>query len=593
MKQFMTELPAFHVAGKRYVGRVVFTLLVLAAIAVGAATGLFLVYSTDLPQVSELEHFRPSAVTELYDDHNRVIGSFALQRRVIAGYEDFPKVLRDAVTSTEDKDFETHWGIDFSRILGAAWRDVRSGSRAQGASTLTMQLSRNLFLSSERSLHRKMQELMLSIQIERRFTKPQIFTMYANQIYLGHGVYGFEAGAEYYFGKKAKDLTLDEAAVLAALPKGPGDYSPINHPDRAVKRRNLVLNSMMEDGKITAEEAARAKNAPLKLGLQQVATSVAPYFAEEIRRYLVKKYGSDEVHQGGLRVYTSLNLEMQEAANRAVLEGLAAYERRHGWKGSLRNVVKSGETLASYAHPDWDERIADGSYMHAVVLDSGPLFATVKFGRYTAAITKEELAWTHLKTPQDALKPGDLAYVKVISLTPDGHAKVTLEQDAGAQGGLIALDNATGDVKAMVGGRDFEDSKFNRSTQALRQAGSSLQPYVYTAAIDAGASPDDVILDAPTVFNTASGPYAPHNYDGRFEGNITLRRAIAQSRNIPALKLAEKVGINPVIDYAPRFGIPSKIPPYLPVALGSAEVTLIEQTSAFTTFPNDGVDADL
>ncbi|MDP9269316.1 MAG: PBP1A family penicillin-binding protein [Acidobacteriota bacterium] len=589
MNPLIAELPAFQVAGKKYVGRVVFGLLLLAAVVSGAAAGLFLVYSTDLPQVSELEHYRPSAVTELYDDHGRVIASFALQRRVIAGYDDFPKVLRDAVTSTEDKDFETHWGIDFWRILGAAWRDVRLGNRAQGASTLTMQLSRNLFLSSERSFHRKMQELMLSIQIERRFTKPQIFTMYANQIYLGHGVYGFEAGAEYYFGKKAKDLTLDEAAVLAALPKGPGDYSPINHPDRAEKRRNLVLNAMMEDGKITAEEAARAKNAPLKLELQPVATSAAPYFAEEIRRYLERKYGSDEVHQGGLRVYTSLNLEMQEAANRAVLDGLAAYERRHGWKGNLRNVVKGGETLASYEHPDWNERVGPGSYVHVLVLDSGPALAVVKFGRYTAAIGKEEITWTRAKSPQEILAPGDVAYAKVIALGADGQAKLTLEQDAGTQGGLVALDNATGDIKAMVGGRDFDESKFNRATQALRQAGSSFKPYVYTAAIEAGASPDDIILDAPTVFNTASGPYAPHNYDNKFEGNITLRRALAQSRNIPALKLADRVGINTVIEYAHRFGITSKIPAYLPVALGSAEVTLIEQTSAFTTFPNDGV----
>jgi penicillin-binding protein 1A len=589
MNRLIAELPAFQVGGKKYVGRVVFVLLVLAAVTVGAATGLFLVYSTDLPQVSELERYRPSAITELYDDHGRVIGSFALQRRVIASYEDFPRILRDAVISTEDKEFESHWGVDFSRVFGALWHDVRSRSRAQGASTLTMQLSRNLFLSSERSFHRKIQELMLAIQIERRFTKPQIFTMYANQIYLGHGVYGFEAGAQYYFGKKAKDLTLEEAAVLAALPKGPGDYSPITRPERALKRRNLVINSMMEDGKITAEEAARAKNMPLKLNLQPAEASIAPYFAEEVRRYLERKYGSDQVHQGGLRVYTSLNLVMQEAANKALLDGLAAYERRHGWKGKLRNVVKEGQTLAEYEHPDWIQAIAPGSYVHALVLDAGPVSAAVKFGRYTAAIGKEEIAWTGKRAPNEALAAGDIAYVKVLSLAPDGTAKVALEQDSGTQGGLVALDNATGDIKAMVGGRDFDESKFNRATQALRQVGSAFKPFVYTAAIEAGATPDDVILDAPTVFSTASGPYAPHNYDNRFEGNITLRRALAQSRNIPALKLAEKVGINTVIEYAKRFGITSKIPPYLPVALGSAEVTLIEQTSAFTTFPNDGV----
>jgi len=252
-------------------------------------------------------------------------------------------------------------------------------------------------------------------------------------------------------------------------------------------------------------------------------------------------------------------------------------------------VVKGGETLGSYEHPDWNERVGAGSYVHVLVLDSGPVSAVVKFGRYTAAIGKDEIAWTKAKSSQDILAPGDVAYAKVISLGADGQAKLALEQDAGTQGGLVALDNATGDIKAMVGGRDFDESKFNRATQALRQAGSSFKPYVYTAAIEAGASPDDIILDAPTVFNTASGPYAPHNYDNKFEGNITLRRALAQSRNIPALKLADRVGINTVIAYAHRFGITSKIPAYLPVALGSAEVTLIEQTSAFTTFPNDGV----
>jgi len=588
MNRLIAELPAFQVGGKRYVGRVVFALLALAAATLGAATGLFLVYSTDLPQVSELEHYRPSAVTELYDDRGRVIGSFALQRRVIASYEDFPPILREAVLSTEDKEFESHWGVDFSRVFGAAWRDIQSRSRAQGASTLTMQLSRNLFLSSERTWDRKIQELMLAIQIERRFTKPQIFTMYANQIYLGHGVYGFQAGAQYYFGKKAKDLTLEEAAVLAALPKGPTDYSPITRPERALRRRNLVLNAMMEDGKITAEEAARAKNAPLKLNLQPAEASVAPYFAEEVRRYLEKKYGSDQVHQGGLRVYTSLNLEMQEAANRALLDGLAACERRHGWKGKLRNILQEGGRLEEFEHPDWVGAIGPGHYVHALVLESSPASASVKFGRYTAALGRDDMAWTR-RSPGEALQRGDIAYVKVLTLAPDGAAKVALEQDSGAQGALVALDNATGDIKAMVGGRDFDLSKFNRATQALRQVGSAFKPFVYTAALETGATPDDVILDAPTVFMTSSGPYAPQNYDKRFEGNITLRRALAQSRNIPALKLTEKVGISTVIEYARRFGVTSKIPPYLPVALGSAEVTLIEQTSAFTTFPNDGV----
>ncbi|HVP42300.1 MAG TPA: PBP1A family penicillin-binding protein [Terriglobales bacterium] len=583
-----SDLPPISVGGRKYVGRVLFAFLVVAAAAIGAIGGLLVVYTTDLPQVTQLERYRPSSVTELYDDQGRVIGSFALQRRVIAAYEDFPKSLRDAVISTEDKDFEKHWGINFWRVLGAAYRDLVAGSRAQGASTLTMQLSRNLFLSADRTYGRKIQEIMLAIQIERRFTKPQIFTLYANQIFLGHGVYGFEAGAQYYFNKPARQLALEEAAVLAALPKAPNYYSPINNPERCVRRRNLVLDNMVEDGKITKEEGERAKRAPLKLNLQSGNNWLAPYFVEEIRRYLERKYGSDEVHTGGLRVYTSLNRDLQATANQAVLDGVAAYERRHGWKGRLKNVIAMGNTLDGYSDPDWDQPIGPNSYVHALVTAASDKSATLKLGRYTASITTAEMKWTGRKRPVEILSAGDIAYVKVLSLA-DTVAKVQLEQDSGAQGALLAIDNSTGDIKAMVGGRDFDESKFNRSTQALRQVGSSFKPYVYTALIDNGGSPDDVVLDAPITFQTASGPYTPHNYDGKFEGNITVRRAIAFSRNIPALKLEQKVGVEKVIEYARRFGITSPLPPVIPLALGAADITLYEQTAAFSTFPNDGV----
>src|ERR1700690_2149158 len=307
MKSLYEHLPPVEIGGRGLVGRVLFGLLVLVAILVGATAGLLLVYTTDLPQVDALEAYRPSSVTQLYDDHERVIGSFALQRRVVAGYDDFPPVLRDALVSIEDKDFYTHSGVNFWRIVGAAYRDVESGGKVQGASTLTMQLARNLFLSPDRSFYRKVQEALLAIQIERRFTKPQIFTLYANQIFLGHGAYGFEAASEYYFSKSAKQLKLEEAALLAGLPKAPQYYSPITHPDRALRRRNLVLNAMLEDGKITAAQAMDAKSKPIVLALQKDPNSLAPHYVEEIRRYLEAKYGSDQVHEGGLRVYTSLD----------------------------------------------------------------------------------------------------------------------------------------------------------------------------------------------------------------------------------------------------------------------------------------------
>ena len=571
------------------VGRLIIGLLVLVSALVGATAGLLLVYSTDLPQVDQLEHYRPSSITELYDDQGRTIGSFALQRRVVATYDDYPQVLRQALISIEDKEFYRHWGINVWRIAGAAYRDIRSGGRVQGASTLTMQLARNLFLSPDRSFHRKIQEALLAVQIERRFTKAQIFTLYANQIYLGHGVYGFEAASQFYFSKPAKKLTLDEAALLAGLPKSPTYYSPITHPDHALKRRNLVINSMLEDGEITAQQATVARDQPIQLDLAHDPDSLAPYFIEEIRRYLEGKYGSDQVHEGGLKVYTSLDMDLQRAANRAVFDGLAAYDRRHGWRGRLQNVLTADVTMANYQHPDWESDPEVNSYVHALVTAVTPASASLRFGRYSATLTSADAAWTR-KRLSAILKPGDIAYVKVLALNADGKARVSLEEDSGVQGALVAIDNASGEIKAMVGGRDFNLSKFNRATQALRQVGSSFKPYVYTAAIDRGATPDDTILDAPISFPMPTGPaYEPHNYDEKFEGTITLRRALAQSRNIPALKLADNLGIKVVIDYAHRFGITSNIPPYLPVALGAVEVTPMEQTSAFSVFPDDGV----
>src|SRR2546423_3662971 len=283
MRTLYENLPEVEIVGRKLVGRVLFGLLVLISALVGATAGLLLVYTTDLPQVDALEAYRPSSITELYDDHGAVIGSFALQRRVVAGYDDFPPVLRDALVSIEDKDFYRHSGINFWRIVGAAYRDIESGGKVQGASTLTMQLARNLFLSPDRSFHRKIQEALLAVQIERSFTKAQIFTLYANQIYLGHGAYGFEAASEYYFSKPARQLRLEEAALLAGLPKSPSYYSPINHPDHALKRRNLVINSMLEDGKMTTQRADEARNKQLEVKLQHDPRPFAPDLVQGIR----------------------------------------------------------------------------------------------------------------------------------------------------------------------------------------------------------------------------------------------------------------------------------------------------------------------
>ena len=566
-----------------------FTLLGLSAVF-GALCGLMVVYSIDLPQMDDLARYRPNTTTELLDVHGKVFGSFALERRVVVPYSDIPPVLRQAIISIEDKSFERNWGVNLFRAVGAAWRDLHSSGRTQGASTLTMQLTRNLFLSAEKTYARKIQEVFLSVQIERRFTKEQIFELYVNQIYLGHGTYGFEAGSEFYFSKKVKDLTLPEAALLAALPKGPEAYSPLKYPDRALRRRNLVLYEMLQDRKITKAQADAAMAAPLGLHLEPPANSVAPYFVEEVRRQLEKEYGVEQVHGAGLRVYTTLDLDLQMVAKKAVLDGVATYERRHWWKGHLPNVVLEGVEVAGYVHPDWGQPLEKGSYVHGVVTEVGAKKVLVKVAvDRTVVLTPEDWKWTQNVDGDSFLRTGDVVYLRIENVEADGGLKASLQQDSGAQGSMMAVDNASGEVLAMVGGRDFALSQFNRATQAQRQVGSSFKPYVYTTAIENGAKPTDLIVDGPVSFWTPNGPYTPHNYEPNYKGAMTLLEAFAESRNIPALKLADRYGIRKVIDTARRFGITSNLPTFLPVAIGAADITLAEQVGAYSVFPNDGI----
>ena len=575
---------------RRIAVRRTFWLILGLSLVLGLMCGLAIVYSVDVPQMEELAKYRPNTTTELLDVHGKVIGTFALERRVVVPYSDFPPVLRDAIISIEDKSFERNWGINLVRAVGAAYADMHSHSRAQGSSTLTMQLARNLFLSAQKTYGRKLQEIFLTVQIERRFSKDQIFELYANQIYLGHGRYGFEAGSEFYFSKHVKDLTLPEAALLAALPKGPELYSPLKNPERALKRRNLVLTEMQQDGRITAGQAAAAKAEPLGLKIETPPNSIAPYFVEEVRRQLEKEYGVDEVHGAGLRVYTTLDLNLQAVANKAVLDGTAAYERRHGWKGSLLNVAKAGLDLEAYKHPDWTVPLVDGAYVHGMVTAINRSQAVVKLGPKSAVMGPSDWAWTEQSGADTFLHVGDLVYVRVDSgANGPEPVKAVLEQDTGTQGSMMAIDNANGDVLAMVGGRDFALSQFNRATQSQRQVGSSFKPYVYTAAMEAGAKPGDIVVDAPTSFLTPSGWYTPHDYEKGYAGAMSLVQAFETSRNIPALKLADKVGIRTVIAVAKRFGITSTLPPFLPVAIGAADITLAEQVSAYSVFPNDGI----
>ncbi|OLC32747.1 MAG: hypothetical protein AUG08_02215 [Acidobacteria bacterium 13_1_20CM_2_55_15] len=573
---------------RRYLGSLVFVFLLCLAIAVGATAGVLFVYNSDLPQVSSLEDYHPSLITEVYSDDGRVIGSFALERRVVITWEQIPQVVKDAITSVEDQNFYAHWGIDFVGMARAGMKNLMAGRVVEGGSTLTQQLTKNLFLTPERTFRRKIQEVMLAIQIERYYTKQQILTMYCNLVYMGSGQYGFAAAAEYYFGKELKDLNIEEAAMLAAIPRSPPNYSPILHPDKALTRRNYAIDRMVAEKKVTVAHGEEAKLHPIKLVEKQRPNELAPYFVEELRRYLEKKYGTSAVHEGGLKVYSTLNVEMQKAANAAIRAGTREYDKRHGWRGADRNLIDEGvEDVESAELPDWKLPIRTNDIVPGIVLDPAKNgAAAVKIGGYQALLTPQDIAWTKAKVASDILKRGDVALFMIRSMNPaERKVEVSLEQKPNIQAAFGAIQPQTGEVKAMVGGYDFDESKFNRATQAMRQTGSSFKPLVYAAAVDNGLRPDDTIVDAPVSF----GGYSPGNYDGKFKGTIPIRQAFAESRNIPAVKTLAKLGVQNLIPYVRRFGITSRIEPVLPIALGAADVTLMEMVSAYSTFPNDGV----
>lgn len=573
---------------RRYLSSLVFVFLLCLSIAVGATAGVLFVYNSDLPQINSLEDYHPSLVTDVYSDDGQVIGSFALERRIVVTYDQIPQRVKDAIISVEDQNFYSHWGIDIYGVARAALKDLVAGRVVEGGSTLTQQLSKNLFLTPERRFRRKIQEAMLAIQIERYYTKDQILTMYVNQHFMGHGQYGFAAAADFYFNKQLKDLSIEEAALLAALPRSPINYSPILHLDRARQRRDYAIDRMVAEKKITVAQGEEAKTHPIIIPPKQRPDELAPYFVEELRRYLEKKYGTSAVHEGGLKVYSTLNVEAQRAANAGVRAGLRDYDKRHGWRGAERNLVNEGvEDLDSFELPDWKLPIRTNDIVPGIVLDLAKTGATVKIGSYQAELRPQDIAWTNAKAASDILKRGDIALFQVRSMNPaDRKVEVTLEQKPKVQGAFVSIEPKTGEVKAMVGGYDFDESKFDRATQALRQTGSLFKTFVYTAAIDSGLiTLDDTIVDTPVSFGT----YSPSNYDGKFEGTIGIRRAFGDSRNVPAVKILARLGVQNLVPYVRRFGITSKIELVLPIALGAADVTLMEMVSAYSTFPNDGV----
>ena len=589
-------------------------LFVLAAV-LGIVSGVLFAYAGDLPQISALDDYTPNTITRVYAANGHVIGEFATERRVVVKYEEISPRLHQAIISAEDADFDRHFGISVSRIVITAAEDVFK-RRLAGASTLTQQLARKLFLTDEKTWERKIKEALLAIQIERRYTKREIFTLYCNQIYFGHGAYGVEAASRLYFNKRSKDLTLEEAATIAGIIQTPERQSPFVDMRRALRRRNYVLDRMAEEGYITMSMAAEATKKPIEArGQPTQEESIAPYFVEEVRKYLERKYGAKQLYENGLSVYTSLDVDLQIGANRALDAGLRKLDKRRGFRKPRRNLLAEGRSLEQYREDRWERLIVPEQVVPAVVMAIGtakkapapsktsspvPLAqrpvpsgsVRLRIGRYAADLGKAGVAWTRRASAAEMFKPGDLIEVRVQKVDDTAGALiVTLEQTPLVDGAVLAIDNRTGQIRAMVGGLSFARSKFNRATQAYRQMGSGFKPVVYTAAIDRGFTPTSVLLDTPVSYSAGAGqpPYSPRDYDGKYEGPITLRRALEQSRNVPAVRTMVQVGPKHVVEYARRFGFQGPMEPYLSLALGSAEASLLEVTAAYSVFPNQGV----
>jgi penicillin-binding protein 1A len=577
-------------------------LLFVVTAGLGTLSGLFFAFADDLPQITALDDYAPSTITRVYARDGEVVGEFAVQRRVVISYDQISPLLRQAIIAAEDQTFDSHIGVSVPRIAVTIARDVFYGQRA-GASTLTQQLARNLFLTNEKTLERKVKEAILTVQIEKRYTKREILTLYCNHIPWGHGTYGAEAASRLYFNKPAKDLKVEEAALLAGIVQAPARQSPYVSQERAMRRRSYALQRMAEEGFITSARAEAAKKLPIVTSGRPSAGNLGPYFVEEIRQHLEERYGAKQLYENGLVVRSSLDLTLQRAAETALQEGLRKVDKRRGWRKPRRNVIAERLDPMTVRLDRWQRPLSTGDIVPAIVLETDARATTssrtaraagsvlLRVGQYDAELPKSGYAWTRRSSP-DFLKAGDLVDVRIVTLDESaGLASVTLEQEPIVEGALVALDNRTGQIRAMVGGFSFDRSKFNRATQAYRQMGSTFKPVVFTAAIDRGFTPASILVDAPVAYPAGPGQplYSPQNYDRGFKGPMTLRYALEQSRNVPTVRLMESLGAAHVVQYARRLGFTNALQPYLSLALGAAEATVIDATSAYAVFPNQGV----
>jgi len=594
---------------KGYIRKTFVVLFLLFLVGAVAGVGFLYYLAQELPSIESLKDYRPSIITRVYADNDTLIDEFYLEDRKVIQITKVPKFVIQAFVAAEDARFFHHQGVDIQSIIRAFLKNIEAGTIVQGGSTITQQVAKSLFLTPKKSYIRKLKEAILAYKIDRYLKKYEILNLYLNHIYLGGGAYGIEAASQRYFGKSARDLTLSEAALLAGLPKAPNRYSPVLHPERAQTRQTYVLNRMAADGYITEDERAVALETAVELKSAEEREKIAPYFTENVRRYIQSRYGSEVLYREGLEVYTTLDVDMQKAATDAVQRGLRELDKRQGFRGPQQTLAEDefAPFLEKMHNRTKNVVPSKGECVTALVVDIDSLKKTVhvRFGNYRGILLLKHMSWARkpdpdiaynivrVKDPADALSVGDVIVVRILEVDAtetEPIFKVALEQEPIAQGAFLAMDAATGRIKAMIGGRNYKKSEFNRATQSRRQPGSAFKPFIYAAAFDKGLTPSTIIMDTPIIFRDTlkDSKWKPRNYEEKFYGPTPLRTALVKSRNLVTIKVLKDIGINYAADYAAHMGIASPVARDLSMALGSSGVTLEELVRGYGVFANGG-----
>ena len=576
--------------------RRLFIIYPLITLVLAAATGIVVAASIRRPQVDSLDDFVPKLITTIYDQRGSAVATYSRENRFLLQEGEVPPVLEQAIMAVEDSNFMNHGGVDLKGILRAVVTNLRHGSVKEGASTITMQLARDLFaLSRQQNFKRKIEEAFLAVELEKKFSKQQIITMYCNMVNLSQGNYGMEAAARNYFNKSVQDLTVAEAATLAGIPQRPSYHNPYARPEAVKERRNVVIGRMLAVGFIDQETHDQAVAEPLVIVEPIKEKNLGPYFSEEVRRYLIKTYGETELYDRGLQVQTTLDRDIQRAAEKSLHDELLRLEHSRGWRGAIEHVeaqdLEAHELANWRTLPDDLQGLIPGEWFQGLVLESDAKKAVVKVADQRFELLPDGFKWARRREPSTLLKRGDVAWFRLQLEEGEEAPRLMLEQEPQMQAAALVLESSTGAVRAMVGGWSYENNEFNRITQAQRQAGSVFKPFVFGAALEIGFTAADTLFDGPVALPGADNlnSYSPRNYYRRYDGIMTLRHALEHSVNVPAVKLLDMVGVEQVIDFSRRCGIRSELPPYPSLALGAADLVPMEVAAAYATFVNQGV----